>query len=104
MKLFEQKILYIAFVILFVSSCQTNQNEIIEAEVNEISISENELFEEYLADQWDKDLEDRPIFASLLGDKYDIKDFHHEVLRRGSVPLDILESYINDWISETLNS
>ena len=69
MKLFEQKILYIAFVILFVSSCQTNQNEIIEAEVNEISISENELFEEYLADQWDKDLEDRPIFASLLGDK-----------------------------------
>ena len=69
MKLFEQKILYIPFVILFVSSCQTNQNEIIEAEVNEISISENELFEEYLADQWDKDLEDRPIFASLLGNK-----------------------------------
>ena len=52
MKLFEQKILYIAFVILFVNSCQTNQNEIIEAKVNEISISENELFEEYLADQY----------------------------------------------------
>ena len=46
MKLCEQKILYLAFVILFVSSCQTNQNEIIDAEVNEISISENELFEE----------------------------------------------------------
>jgi prolyl oligopeptidase len=39
-----------------------------------------------------------------LGDKYDIKDFHHEILRRGSVPLDILEGYINDWISETLDS
>jgi prolyl oligopeptidase len=39
-----------------------------------------------------------------LGDKYDIKDFHHEILKRGSVPLDILEGYINDWISETLDS
>jgi prolyl oligopeptidase len=39
-----------------------------------------------------------------LGDKYDIKDFHHEILKRGSVPLDILEGYIIDWISETLDS
>ena len=39
-----------------------------------------------------------------LGEKYDIKDFHHEVLKRGSVPLDILDEYINDWIVETLSS
>ena len=39
-----------------------------------------------------------------LGDKYDIKDFHHELLKRGSLPLDILEDYINDWIEETLSS
>jgi prolyl oligopeptidase len=39
-----------------------------------------------------------------LGDKYDIKDFHHEVLKRGSLPLDILEGYINEWIKESLNS
>ena len=39
-----------------------------------------------------------------LGDKYDIKDFHHEVLKRGSLPLDILETYINEWIYESLNS
>ena len=39
-----------------------------------------------------------------LGDKYDIKDFHHELLKRGSLPLDILEDYINDWIEESLNS
>jgi len=39
-----------------------------------------------------------------LGDKYDIKDFHHEVLKRGSLPLDILEDYINEWIKESLNS
>ena len=51
-----------------------------------------------------KILELRNKAEQVLGDKYDIKDFHHEVLRRGSVPLDILESYINDWISETLNS
>ena len=39
-----------------------------------------------------------------LGDKYDIKDFHYEVLKRGSLPLDILEEYINEWIKESLNS
>ena len=39
-----------------------------------------------------------------LGEKYDIKDFHHEILKRGSVPLDILDEYINDWIVETLSS
>ena len=39
-----------------------------------------------------------------LGDKYDIKDFHHEILKRGSLPLDILENYINEWIYESLNS
>ena len=39
-----------------------------------------------------------------LGDKYDIKDFHHEVLKRGSLPLDILEFYINEWIDKSLSS
>ena len=38
-----------------------------------------------------------------LGDKYDIKDFHHEVLKRGSLPLDILEFYINEWIDKSLS-
>lgn len=40
----------------------------------------------------------------MLGDEYDIKDFHYEVLKRGSLPLDLLELYINEWIEETLNS
>ncbi len=69
MNLIKQKNLALAFTILFVSSCQTSQNEIIEPEANKIIISEDKIFEEYLATQWDKDLADRPIFASLLGDK-----------------------------------
>ena len=69
MNLLKKKNIYIAFLILFVSSCQTNQNEIKEIEVNKIGFSEDEKFQEYLDVQWDKDLEDRPIFASLLGDK-----------------------------------
>ena len=36
-----------------------------------------------------------------LGARFDIKDFHHEVLKRGALPLDILEQYINEWIEET---
>ena len=41
MNLLKKKNIYIAFLILFVSSCQTNQNEIKEIEVNKIGISED---------------------------------------------------------------
>jgi uncharacterized protein (DUF885 family) len=51
-----------------------------------------------------KILELRNKAEKKLGDKYDIKDFHHEVLKRGSLPLDILEFYINEWIDESLGS
>jgi prolyl oligopeptidase len=51
-----------------------------------------------------KILELRLKSEKMLGDKYDIKDFHHEILKRGSVPLDILEDYINEWIENTLDS
>ena len=40
---------------------------------------------------------------SKLGADFDIKDFHHEVLKRGALPLDILEEYINEWIEQELN-
>ena len=51
-----------------------------------------------------KILELRNKAEKKLGDKYDIKDFHYEVLKRGSLPLDILEFYINEWINESLSS
>jgi len=51
-----------------------------------------------------KILELRNKAERLLGEKYDIKDFHHEVLKRGSLPLDLLEYYIDEWINLTLNS
>ncbi|TDB27005.1 DUF885 family protein [Stenotrophomonas sp. ATCM1_4] len=34
-----------------------------------------------------------------LGDKFDIREFHAEVLKDGSVPLDVLDAKINDWIA-----
>jgi uncharacterized protein (DUF885 family) len=33
-----------------------------------------------------------------LGENFDIREFHHEVLRHGSITLSILESNINKWI------
>ncbi|MDA7786869.1 DUF885 domain-containing protein [Gammaproteobacteria bacterium] len=45
-----------------------------------------------------KILELRTKAETELGEKYDIKDFHYEVLKRGSVPLSVLETYINEWI------
>ena len=55
--------------ILFVGSCQTNQIDIKEPEVNKIIVSEDIIFEEYLNAEWNKNHEDSPIFASLIGDK-----------------------------------
>ena len=51
-----------------------------------------------------KILELRSKAEKELGKKYDIKDFHDEVLKRGSLPLDLLEYYIDEWINQTLNS
>lgn len=69
MNLTIHKYFILGFTIFFLSSCQTAQNEITEPDINTIIISEDEIFEEYLAAQWDEDLKDSPIFASLLGDK-----------------------------------
>ena len=51
-----------------------------------------------------KILELRNKAEKILGDKYDIKEFHDEVLKRGSLPLDLLEYYIDEWINFTLAS
>tara|TARA_B100001142_G_C14336093_1_gene655946 strand:- start:89 stop:1870 length:1782 start_codon:yes stop_codon:yes gene_type:complete len=51
-----------------------------------------------------KILELRNKAEKILGDKYDIKEFHDEVLKRGSLPLDLLEYYIDEWINLTLAS
>ena len=51
-----------------------------------------------------KILELREKAEKQLGDKFDIKDFHDEVLKRGSLPLDLLEYYIDEWINQTLDS
>ena len=51
-----------------------------------------------------KILELRNKSESMLGDKYDIKDFHYEVLKRGSLQLELFEFYIDEWINDSLNS
>ena len=33
-----------------------------------------------------------------LGDKFDVREFHDQLLNRGALPLDILEQRINAWI------
>ena len=39
-----------------------------------------------------------------LGDKFDLREFHNALLENGSVPLQVLEQHINDWIAEQKKS
>ena len=48
-----------------------------------------------------KILELRELASSELGDKFDIRQFHNVVLTNGSVPLDILEDLVKQYIAET---
>ena len=34
-----------------------------------------------------------------LGDQFDIRLFHDEILRHGAVPLDILERQVKTWLT-----
>ena len=44
-----------------------------------------------------QELRDRA--EKALGDKFDVREFHAEVLKDGSVPLDVLEAKITRWIA-----
>lgn len=51
-----------------------------------------------------KILELRQKAKDALGDKFDLRDFHDVVLKNGAVPLDILESLVEQYIQDTLNA
>jgi uncharacterized protein (DUF885 family) len=36
---------------------------------------------------------------AALGPKFDLRDFHDEILKNGPLPLDILSQQVDDWIS-----
>ena len=51
-----------------------------------------------------KILELREKAKTQLGDAFDIREFHDAVLQNGPVPLNILEQFIDEYISETKNA
>ena len=51
-----------------------------------------------------KILELRELAQKELGSKFDIREFHDVVLRNGTIPLDILEKQVRDWIAQSRKS
>ena len=47
-----------------------------------------------------KILELRDRAKKALGDKFDIRGFHDQVIDSGALPLDVLEERINSWIAQ----
>jgi len=45
-----------------------------------------------------KILELRQQAKQQLGDKFDIRDFHTLILKNGPLPLDVLETKVNQWV------
>ncbi|MDB9712836.1 DUF885 domain-containing protein [Flavobacteriaceae bacterium] len=45
----------------------------------------------------------REISENKLGDKFNISEFHNKILESGSIPLDLLQNKINNWIDSKLN-
>jgi uncharacterized protein (DUF885 family) len=50
-----------------------------------------------------KILELRDFARKQLGDKFDIRAFHDQILGHGQLPLDLLEKSIHDWVSDNLS-
>jgi uncharacterized protein (DUF885 family) len=48
-----------------------------------------------------KILELRAKAKNVLGDQFDIREFHEVVLSHGAIPLHILENFVNEYISDT---
>ena len=57
------------FLIFFISACQIDSNVNLGDDLQKQVIDENIVFEKYLSNQWEQNLKDRPIFASLLSNK-----------------------------------
>ncbi|MBE0457875.1 DUF885 domain-containing protein [Pseudoalteromonas sp. KG3] len=49
-----------------------------------------------------KILELREAAKVKLGDKFDIRQFHDVVLKNGAVPLNVLESFVDQWVADKL--
>lgn len=50
-----------------------------------------------------KILELRQRAMDALGDQFDLKEFHNVILGNGSLPLEILEQVVEDWLEAKLN-
>jgi uncharacterized protein (DUF885 family) len=44
-------------------------------------------------------LELRARAKAALGDRFDIRDFHEQVLSTGALPMSVLEKKLDDWIA-----
>ena len=69
--------------------------QVVEAEIERYMAFPGQAVSYKIGEQKIKEL--RKKYSKMLGNKFDLAEFHDEILRDGAMPLDILERKMDDW-------
>ena len=64
--------------------------------------TESQRLFDFMEEIFKKAVSRSPEFQTFLGDRFDIREFHHAILGQSGLTLDLLESQVNAWVEAKL--